>query len=126
MRVSQLAHRTGVSVHRLRRWESAGLIRSHRTGRGEVREFDESSVRETIFVSMARDMGFDLDTIAALMPRYRAGTVTIDEMVAHLHARLADVEAQLAEQRALRDRLIEHIAWFEDRRPRAHRTEEQP
>lgn len=91
-----------------------------------MREFGEASVREAVFVSMARDMGFDLKTVASLMPRYRAGTMTIDEMVGHLSERLADVESQIAEQIALRDRLIEHIAWFEDRRQRAQPAEETP
>ena len=49
MRVSELSRRTGVSIHRLRRWESAGLVPARRTESG-VREFGEDAVRALAYV----------------------------------------------------------------------------
>jgi len=125
MRISELARRTGVSTHRLRRYESLGLIRAERTA-GGYREFGERTAREVVFISMGRDLGFSLKLLAETLPRYRAGTLTIDEMVLSLRQRIGEVDAQIAEQRALRARLVSHIAWFKRRerqqaaRKRAH------
>jgi DNA-binding transcriptional MerR regulator len=114
MRISELAKRTGVSAHRLRRYESLGLIRAERTG-GGYREFSDRSTREIVFISMARDLGFSLKSIADTLPRYRAGTLTIDEMILTMRRRIEEVDAVIAEHRALRQRLVSHIAWFKKR-----------
>jgi MerR family copper efflux transcriptional regulator len=114
MKVSELAQLTGVSVHRLRRYEAQGMLRAERGDSG-YREFAERSVREVIFISMSRDLGFSLKQIADTLPRYRAGTLTIDEMVLHMRERMAEVDAQIAEQRALRKKLSSHIAWLQKR-----------
>ena len=115
MRISELAKLTGVSAHRLRRYETLGLIRAERTS-GGYREFGERTAREVVFISMGRDLGFSLKTLAESLPRYRAGTLTVDEMIFTMQRRIAEVDAAIAEQRALRRKLVSHIAWFEKRR----------
>lgn len=126
MRISELAKRTGVSAHRLRRYESLGLIRAERTS-GGYREFSERSLREVIFISMGRELGFSLASLADALPRYRAGTLTIDEMILTMRRRIEEVDAVIAEQRALRRRLVSHIGWFEKReREIAHRQSAAP
>ena len=118
MRISELAHATGLSLHRLRRYADAGLLIATR-GPGGYREFDAQAVRDARFIAMGRDIGFSLAELAELLPRYRARTLTIDEMVGHLQERMAEVDAVIAEQQALRGRLQDHVAWFEERRQRA-------
>lgn len=114
MKVSELAKRTGVSVHRLRRYEDAGLIRAERLASG-YREFGERTVREVVFLSMGRDLGFSLKDLAETLPRYRAGTLTFDQMVEFMQGRIAEVDAQIEAQRALRKRLVSHIGWLRKR-----------
>jgi MerR family copper efflux transcriptional regulator len=115
MKVSELAQRTGVSVHRLRRYEEQGLIRAERSGSG-YREFAERTLREVVFIAMSRDLGFSLKQIADTLPRYRGGTLSVDEMVQHMRERIAEVDAVIAEQRVLRKKLVSHIAWLHKRR----------
>lgn len=121
MRISELARRTGVSAHRLRRYEALGLIRAERSG-GGYREFAERVMREVVFISMGRDLGFSLKTLAEHLPRYRAGTLTIDEMIWTIQQRIAEVDAAISEQRELRQRLVSHIAWFKQRQRQQART----
>ncbi|EFQ82907.1 transcriptional regulator, MerR family [Aeromicrobium marinum DSM 15272] len=123
MKVSELSRRTGVSIHRLRRWEAAGLVQAHRDGRG-VRHFDDAAVRVVTFVAMARDLGFGLDRIGRIAPGYAAGRVSIDEYVGHLQTRLTEIDAQIAELQEQRRRVVDHVAWFDARRP--HPLEESP
>lgn len=115
MKVSELAQRTGVSVHRLRRYEAAGLIRADREASG-YREFSDRVVREVVFISMGRDLGFSLDALAEALPRYRAGTLTFEQMVQSMQDRIADVDAQIAGLRALRRKLVSHIGWLQQRK----------
>lgn len=114
MRISELARRTGVSVHRLRRYEDAGLIRADRGASG-YRRFSEPTVREVVFLAMGRDLGFSLTELAEFLPRYRAGTLRPDELADRFQARIAEVDAVLAAQQALRQRLVDHVAWLQQR-----------
>jgi MerR family transcriptional regulator, copper efflux regulator len=118
MRISELAKRTGVSAHRLRRYESEGLLNAERSDSG-YREFSEKSIREVTFISMGRDLGFSLKYLSDMLPRYRAGSLTIDEMIFELQRRIAEVDEQIAVQRALRRRLVSHIGWFRQRQRKA-------
>ena len=119
MRISELAHASGLSLHRIRRYADAGLLIAAR-GQGNYRSFDEQAVRDARFIAMGRDIGFSLAELAELLPRYRRRTLTIDEMVERLRGRIAEVDRLIAEQQALRARLVDHIGWFEQRRTRQH------
>jgi DNA-binding transcriptional MerR regulator len=123
MRISELAKRTGVSTHRLRRYETLGLIRAERTS-GGYREFSDRTAREVVFISMGRDLGFSLKSLADTLPRFRAGTLTIDEMILTMRRRIDEVDAVIAEHRALRQRLVSHIGWFKKREREVARKRE--
>jgi MerR family transcriptional regulator, copper efflux regulator len=115
MKVSELAERTKVSVHRLRRYEAQGLIIAERNASG-YREFSDRTVREVIFIAMSRDLGFSLKDVGETLPSYRAGTLTFDQMVEHMQTRIAEVDAHIAAQRLVRAKLVSHIAWLKKRK----------
>jgi MerR family copper efflux transcriptional regulator len=115
MRISELSAKTQVSVHRLRRYESAGLINSQRQPNG-YRDYEEKTARHVIFIAMARDMGFSLARIAEYLPRFKSGTLSPKEMIQAIHQRVAEIDTLIAEQRALRKMLVDHIAWFESKK----------
>lgn len=116
MQVSELSRRTGVSIHRLRRYEALGLIRAERSAAG-YREFNERVLREVVFISMGRDLGFSLDALADALPRYRVGTLTLDQVIDDMRRRIAEVDDVIAQQQVLRKKLVEHIAWLDQRKP---------
>lgn len=72
MRISELSAKTQVSVHRLRRYEAAGLIVSQRLPNG-YRDYDEKTVRLVVFIAMSREMGFSLPFIAEYVPKFQSG-----------------------------------------------------
>ena len=129
MKISELARLTGVSTHRLRRYEALGLIRAARRPSG-YREFDDRVVREVVFISMGRDLGFSLKTLAEFLPRYRAGRLTAEEMIESMRERIAQVDREIASLRALRRKLVSHIGWFRKQQGRRERaataTRERP
>ena len=62
---------------------------------------------------MSRAMGFSLPFIAEYLPKYQSGKLTSQEMIEAIHRRVAEIGQFIAEQKALRQKLIEHIGWFE-------------
>lgn len=125
MKISELAERTGVSVHRLRRYEADGLIRAERRPSG-YREFGEGAVREVIFVSMGRDLGFSLKELSEAIPRYRSGRLSFEQVIDAMRSRIAEVDALIAEQRALRQRLVSHIAWLRKQEKKVKALQARP
>lgn len=111
MQISELAARTGVSVHALRHYERLGLIQPARRPSG-YRDYPESMRREVVFIAMSRKIGFSLKSIGERLPAYRTGRLTFAQMVEAMHERIADIDAQMAALRTQRSAVVEHIAWL--------------
>jgi len=120
MKVSELSLATGVSVHRLRRYEEAGLLQATRKPSG-YREFETRAVRDVIFVSMARDLGFSLTQLQDWLPRYRAGTLSFDDLRDEFERRIVEVDAEIAARRQVRKKLVDHVAWVRRQKAKARR-----
>ncbi len=112
MQISELAQRTGVSVHALRHYEKLGLITPARRASG-YREYTEAIRREAVFISMSRKVGFSLKAIALQLPAYRAGRLTIAQMVESLQMRVAEIDAQAQQLKTQRREVLEHIVWLQ-------------
>lgn len=115
MQISLLSKQTGVSTHRLRRYESLGLIRSDRQANG-YRSYKPSTVREVVFIDMSRAIGFSLDEIAEVLPKYQNGSLTPKEMIHALQRKIREIDEHIAAKKAQRKMLIDHIAWFKNRK----------
>ena len=113
MRISELSSKTQVSVHRLRRYEAAGLIVSQRLPNG-YRDYDEKTVGLVVFIAMSREMGFSLPFIAEYLPRFKAGKLSAQDMIEAIHQRVAEIDQLMNEQKALRQKLMDHIGWFKN------------
>jgi MerR family copper efflux transcriptional regulator len=111
MRISELSAKTQVSVHRLRRYEADGLIESQRLVNG-YRVYDETTVKHVIFIAMSREMGFSLPLIAQYLPRFKAGKLSAQDMTEAILARVVEIDQLISEQKALRQKLMDHIGWF--------------
>ncbi|PVE42089.1 MerR family transcriptional regulator [Limnohabitans planktonicus] len=111
MRISELSARTQVSVHRLRRYEAAGLIASQRLPNG-YRDYDDKTVKHVIFIAMSREMGFSLTFIAEYLPRFKTGKLSAQDMIDAILVRVAEIDQLMTEQQALRKKLMDHIGWF--------------
>jgi DNA-binding transcriptional MerR regulator len=115
MKISELASKTGVSPYRLRHYESLGLITAHRNPSG-YRVFSNNTVREVIFVAKCREVRISLEQIGKVLPAYRAGTLTFDEMVDLMENQIDFVDQQIKELRDLRAELVRASQWFKARK----------
>lgn len=105
--IGELAEATGVTSEAIRYYEREGVIPpATRRGAGSYRQYGIADAERLRFVRRARDLGFSLEevrellTLAAGDPNRPCGDVN---QIAHAH--LAQVDAKLAQLRALRREL---------------------
>jgi MerR family mercuric resistance operon transcriptional regulator len=100
IRIGELSRRTGCNIETIRYYERIGLLpRPER--RGSYRQYDASGVAYLCFIRRARDLGFTLDEIRALLQLAAGGTEACAEVRDIASAHLADVRARIADLRAM-------------------------
>ena len=125
MRISELAQRTGVSVHALRHYERLGLLHPARTA-GGYRDYAESSRRVVVFIAMSRRIGFSLKAIAGHLPAYRSGRLAFDDMVLAMRQRLDEIDREIAALGQQRRQVVDHIRWLREQKARRRRAAASP
>lgn len=125
MQISELAQRTGVSVHALRHYERLGLIAPQRRPSG-YRQYTEAQRREVVFIAMSRHIGFSLKAIAESLPAYRSGRLTFADMVEAMQNRIAEIDAQVLALHAQRQQAVDHIAWLQDQAQKQEAANKAP
>lgn len=116
MRISELSRRTGVAPTTLRHYERLGLLRPARGANG-YRDYPESTVREVVFIAMARRIGIGLKTIGEHLPAYRTGRLRAEHMTDAMRSRIAEIDAGIQAMREQRQVILEHIRWIEAQTP---------
>jgi MerR family copper efflux transcriptional regulator len=107
--IGQAAALSGVSAKRLRHYESLGLLA--KVGRTEAgyRQYGEQDVHTLRFIRRARELGFSMAEIGALLllwqDRQRASSDVKRIALAHV----ADLERRMAEMAAMK-RTLERLA----------------
>ena len=107
--IAQASAATGVSAKMIRHYESIGLISAaHRTESG-YRRYGEEDVNVLRFVKRARTLGFSIDEIRSLLALWRDRGRSSAEVKGVALARIAELDAKIAELKAIRDTL-DHLA----------------
>jgi MerR family transcriptional regulator, mercuric resistance operon regulatory protein len=108
--IGELSRQTGCNVETIRYYERVGLLPRPPRSTARYRLYDIADVRRLAFVRRARELGFTLDEVRALLAlAVRDGGDTCAE-VRHLAAgHLADVRARIADLRALERVLSEAV-----------------
>ncbi len=105
--IGLLSQRTGCNIETIRYYERVGLLATPTRSSGGHRMYNESHLMRLSFVRRARDLGFTLDEVRALLrladERGRPCAEARDVAAGHL----ADVRAKIADlrkmERVLRD-----------------------
>jgi len=109
MNIGEASKASGVSVKMLRYYESIGLLpRAQRTESG-YRVYRAEEVSALRFIRNARDLGFSLDEIEALLGLWRDRARTSAEVKRHAEAHIADLDEKIAVLQQMRDGL-RHLA----------------
>jgi DNA-binding transcriptional MerR regulator len=103
--IGEAAKQTGVKVPTIRYYEQIGLLRTPPRTDGNRRLYADSDLRRLAFIRHARELGFEIDAIRALLtlqddPSQPCGTA---DRIAK--ARLAEVEQRIRSLKALKAEL---------------------
>jgi DNA-binding transcriptional MerR regulator len=109
VRIGELARRTGASVRALRHYEQAGLIHAERTDNG-YRHYREGALTRVANIRHLLDAGLTVEDIRSAFLACLDGDVTTappaEPAMRVAAARLAAIDARIASQVALRERLV--------------------
>lgn len=106
MTIGQLASRCGVSRDTLRFYEREGLLPPPPRSRSGYRLYDADHESRVLFVRQAQAIGFSLDDVRELLELRRLRTPSeCARVAARLRARIADIDARIAELTDFRRRL---------------------
>jgi Cu(I)-responsive transcriptional regulator len=110
MTIGHLARETGTKVETVRFYEKSGLLPAPSRTEGNYRSYDEAHLKRLSFIRRARDLGFSLDEVRALLAlsddRERS-CVAVDE-IAKAHRK--EVERKIADLQSMKaelDRMID-------------------
>ncbi len=103
--IGQAAQTSGVSAKMIRYYERIGLMpRVGRTVAG-YRRYDEANLHSLRFIRRARDLGFTLKEIAALLGLWRNRRRASADVKRLATQHIAELDARIAEMQAVRQTL---------------------
>ncbi len=108
--IGQLAKRAGVGVETIRFYERAGVLGEPPRTPSGYREYDEGAVRVLQFVLRAKRLGFTLREVKELLALRDAPDAGRQDVRKKATEKLADIDARIAELRAMRGDLSRLVA----------------
>ncbi len=103
--IGTLGKRTGVNIETIRYYERIGLLPEAARSAGNYRVYGPAHVRRLVFIRKARDLGFPLEVVRALLElsdQPDRPCAVVDHLV---EEQLAEVERKLSDLHRLRDEL---------------------
>jgi MerR family mercuric resistance operon transcriptional regulator len=67
LQIGELSRRTGCNIETIRYYERISLLRAPARSAGRYRVYDTADVRRLAFIRRARELGFTLDDVRALL-----------------------------------------------------------
>ena len=102
IQIGELSKRTGCNIETIRYYERISLLPAPPRSAGRYRIYDNADVRRLAFIRRARELGFTLDQVRALLAlseNDRQGACTEVRELAARH--LGEVRAKIADLRAM-------------------------
>lgn len=107
--IGEAAQKTGVKIPTIRYYEQIGLLPAPVRTDGNRRLYQETELRRLSFIRHARELGFDLKAIRALLSLQDHPEQSCASADAIARARLAEVRQRIARLKALEDELTRMI-----------------
>lgn len=100
--IGEVARKARVSVSAIRFYERSGLLPETERASGR-RRFDADAVRRLEVIKVAKQAGFSLDEVRALLDSIDAGAPAHEELQALAARKLPEIDALIEQARAMRD-----------------------
>lgn len=108
--IGELAKATGTKVETIRYYERIGLLPEPARTTGNYRAYAPDHLARLSFIRRARDLGFSIEQVRALLALSRQGERSCEAVDAIAREHLAEVERKITDLEALRRELAEVIA----------------
>lgn len=115
--IGKLAAFSGVNLETIRYYERIGLMPSPDRTDGGHRMYDDSHMRRLSFIRRGRELGFNIETIRALLGLAEPGHRSCDEVRTLAAAHLQQVRAKLEDLTRLEAILAQTVSRCEGRAP---------
>lgn len=109
MNIGEAAAASGVSAKMVRYYESVGLLPQARRSASGYREYDATDVHRLRFVRRARDFGFAMEEIEALLALWIDRTRSSKDVKRIALSHVAELDGKIRNLTGLRDTLL-HLA----------------
>jgi MerR family mercuric resistance operon transcriptional regulator len=111
IQIGELSRRTGCNIETIRYYERISLLRAPARSAGHYRVYDTADVRRLAFIRRARELGFTLDEVRALLALSANDRQDTCAQVREFAAgHLAEVRAKIADLRAM-ERVLADAVW---------------
>ena len=110
MRIGELAATAGLTTQAIRFWERRGLLPLPARGTNGYRSYDSGHERRLRFVMRARELGFSLDEVRALLKLVDERDQPCAEASRLASVHLAEIRAKIDDLRRMEAALSEAIA----------------
>ncbi|SFB43747.1 DNA-binding transcriptional regulator, MerR family [Cohnella sp. OV330] len=112
MKIGELSRRTGASIRSLRYYEAQGLIAPLRESNG-YREYSPMAEDQVRTIRFYLQLGLTTEQIAGFLNCVLSRPETFcTEVLPVYESKLADIEAQIAQLKRIRDNLVDRISSF--------------
>lgn len=109
LHIGELARRTGYTVETIRYYERIGLLPKPRRASSRYRLFDQDDIARVMFIRRARDMGFTINEVRALLHLARDNGSACSRARDLAAEHLANVRAKISHMQALERALSETV-----------------
>jgi Cu(I)-responsive transcriptional regulator len=109
MSIGQVARQAGVGVETVRFYERQGLLDEPDRKASGYRQYDEEAVAVLRFIRRAKKLGFTLKEIKGLLALRLDASASRAEVRQQAQAKVADIEAKIADLQRMRDALAKLI-----------------
>jgi len=103
--IGEVARQAGVGVETVRFYERQGLLEEPQRRASGYRQYEEEAVAVLRFIRRAKELGFTLREIKGLLALRLDATATRAEVRQQAKAKVADIEARIADLQRMRDAL---------------------
>jgi DNA-binding transcriptional MerR regulator len=95
VRIGEVAHKTGLSVHTLRFYEPQGLLPPLPRGPSNYGEFSPASLGRLKLISEAQQLGFTLSEIRQIVNLHGSPSASCDTLRTRAQQKLREIDDQL-------------------------------
>ncbi len=110
MQIGELSRHTGVNIETIRYYERVGVLPVPARQANGRRSYGEADARRLGFVRHARELGFDLGDVRALLALQERPEASCEDASRIAGAQLAEVESRITRLLALREELARMVA----------------